>query len=145
MPLFVLLFLTLKFAVYTGFFFLVAKLVDIGTPMDALRAALHRTWLGAAATMATLVAFIFLRLGNVEAETNHRIGTVLVWLFRAAVWIMVTTYVYRVTRWRKGKLAVVVLAGLALNLAIDCGLYWLQGTGDNRFMPSIGHWQFRLC
>jgi hypothetical protein len=142
--LFVLLFLALKFAVYWGFFFLIARLLDIGAPMDALRAALHRSWLGATATIVTLVIFIFLRFGNVEAETNHRVGTGLIWLLRAAVWVYVTTHVYRVTRWRKGKLAVVALAGLALNLAIDVGLDRLEGPGG-RFMPSIGHWQFRLC
>src|SRR5690348_10111673 len=144
MGLVVALFLVVKFAIYAGFFFLVSKALDIGTPLDSLRAALHRTWLGAAATIATLVVFIFLRFGNVAVETNQQVQTVVIWVLRAAVWIFVTTQVYRVTRWRKGKLAVVVLAGLALNAAIDFGLYRLQGT-SNAFMPSFGHWQFRLC
>jgi hypothetical protein len=144
MGLVVLLFLVVKFAIYAGFFFLISKVLDIGTPMDSLRAALHRTWLGAAATIATLVVFIFLRFGNVAVETNQQVQTVVIWLLRAAVWIWVTAQVYRVTRWRKWKLAVVVLAGLALNAAIDIGLYRLQGTSHG-FMPSFGHWEFRLC
>jgi hypothetical protein len=144
MALVVALFLAVKFAIYAGFFFLIAKVLDIGTPMDALRAALHRTWMGAAATIASLVVFIFLRFGNVAVETNQQVQTVVIWVLRAAIWIFVTTQVYRVTRWRKGKLAVVVLAGLALNAAIDFGLYRLQGT-QHGFMPSFGHWEFRLC
>jgi hypothetical protein len=144
MALIVGLFLAAKFAIYAGYFFLIAKVLDIGAPLDALRAALHRTWLGAAATIASLVVFIFLRFGNVAVETNQQVQTVLIWVLRAGVWIFVTAQVYRVTRWRKGKLAVVVLAGLALNAAIDFGLYRLQGT-PNGFMPSFGHWEFRLC
>ncbi len=54
------------------------------------------------------------------------------------------TRVYRTTRWRKGKLAVMVLAGLALNLAIDLGLERLQGP-DRPLIPSFGSWDFRLC
>jgi hypothetical protein len=144
MPLIVGLFLVVKFVIYAGFFFLISKALDIGTPMDALRAALHRTWIGAAATITLLVVFMFLRLGNVAVETNQQVQMVLIWVLRAAVWTFVTTQVYRVTRWRKGKLAVVVLAGLALNAAIDFGLYRLQGTSHG-FMPSFGHWEFRLC
>src|SRR5437016_2793729 len=127
MPLFVVLFLAAKFAIYCGFFFLVARVLGIGTPWDALRAGLHRTWLGAAATIVTLVVFIFLRFADVAVETNLRVQTVVIWLLRAALWIFVSTHVYRVTRWRKGKLAALVLAGLALNAAIDFGLYRLQG------------------
>ena len=144
MGLLVGLVLVAKFIVYAGFFFLISKALDIGTSMDALRAALHRTWLGAAATIATLVVFIILRFANVAPETNQQVQTVLIWVLRAGVWIFVTTQVYRVTRWRKGKLAAVVLAGLALNAAIDFGLYRLQGTPGG-FMPSFGHWEFRLC
>jgi hypothetical protein len=144
MALVVALFLAAKFAIYAGFFFLISKALDIGTPLDSLRAALHRTWLGAAATIAALVVFIFLRFGNVAVETNLQVQTVVIWLLRLGIWIFVTTQVYRVTRWRKGKLAVVVLAGLVLNAAIDFGLYRLQGTSHG-FMPSFGHWEFRLC
>jgi hypothetical protein len=144
MALIVALFLAVKFAIYAGFFYLIARALDIGAPLDALRAALHRTWLGAAATIASLVVFMFLRFSNVAVEVNQQVQTVLIWVLRAAVWIFVAAQVYRVTRWRKGKLAVIVLAGLALNGAIDFGLYRLQGT-QHGFMPSIGQWEFRLC
>jgi hypothetical protein len=112
-------------------------------PLDSLRAGLHRTWLGAAATIATLVVFIFLRFGNADPQTNRLVGTVLLWLLRAGLWTYVTTHVYRVTRWRKGKLAVAVLAGLALDLAIDVGLGRLQAARPD-FLPSFGSWDFRL-
>ena len=144
MPLVVTLLLAGKAAVYCGFFFLLARLLDIGTPVDALRAGLYRLCLGAAATIATLVIFIFLRFGSVEPETNHRVGTAAIWLFRAAIWTFAATHVYRVTRWRKGKLAVLVLAGLALDAAIDFGLYRLQGAGVGA-VPSFGSWVFRIC
>ena len=54
------------------------------------------------------------------------------------------TSVYRVTRWRKGKLALAVLLGLALNVGVDVGLARLQSEG-RAFMPSIGQWDFRIC
>ena len=141
---FVALFLAVKFAIYCGFFYLLALALQIGTPFDAVRAGIHRTWLGASATLVTLVAFMFLHLAGLSVEHNRLVGTVLLWILRAAVWTWVATWVYRVTRWRKGKLAIVVLAGLALNFAIDFGLDRLQGPGG-AFMPSFGHWDFRLC
>jgi hypothetical protein len=144
MALFVALFLASKFVLYCGFFFLLSKLLDIGTPFDSLRAGLHRTWLGGAATLVTLVVYMFLHMGGVSPEQNRLIGTVVIWLLRAAVWIFVVTHVYRVTRWRKGKLAIVVLSGLALNFGIDYGLDRLQGS-EGGFMPSLGDWEFRLC
>jgi len=144
MPLVVALFLAGKFAIYCGFFFLIGKALDIGVPFDAVRAGIHRTWLGAAATMVVLVAYIFMHMGGAPVEQSRFVGSILIWALRAAIWIFVATWVYRVTRWRKGKLAIVVLAGLALNFAIDFGFDRLQGT-HGAFMPSFGHWDFRLC
>jgi len=144
MGLFVALFLAGKFLLYCGFFYLAARLLDIGTPIDSLRAGMHRTWLGGAATLVTLVVYMFLHMGGVSLETNRLIGTVVIWLLRIAVWTFVATQVYRVTRWRKGKLAILVLSGLALNFAVDFGLDRLQGAHGG-FMPSLGDWEFRLC
>ena len=59
---FVALLVAAKFALYLGFFFLLARILDVGTPLDALRASAHRTWLGAAATLATLMSYMVLRL-----------------------------------------------------------------------------------
>jgi hypothetical protein len=144
MGLFVALFLAGKFVLYCGFFFLLSKLLDIGTPVDALRAGMHRTWLGGAATMIVLVVYMFLHMGGVSPAANRLVGTVVIWLLRLAVWTFVATQVYRVTRWRKGKLAILVLAGLTLNFAVDFGLDRLQGRNGG-FMPSLGDWEFRLC
>ena len=144
MPLVVALFLAAKFVLYTGYFYLIARILDVGTPLDALRAGLHRTWLGAAATMASLVIFLFIRFAQVPVETTLLIQTILIWVLRASVWTWVSIHVYRVTRWRKGKLAVVVLGGLALNAAVDFALYKLQ-SAHGAFMPSFGAWEFRMC
>lgn len=144
MPLFVLLLLVVKFGLACGFFYLLSRLLDIGVPVDALWGGLHRTWLGAAATMATLVVYMFLRLGNAEPDTGRWVTAGALWLCRAGVWTYVSADVYRVTRWRKGKLVVLVLAGLALDAAMDFGLDRLQAArGD--MVPSFGSWTFRLC
>src|SRR5258706_2933623 len=107
---FVAALLVAEFALYGGFFYLISKLLDIGVPLDALWAAVHRAWIGAAGTLLLLVVHIFLRLGGAEPETLALAGSIAVWLIRAGIWTWVTTRVYRVTRWRKWKLAVVVAA-----------------------------------
>jgi hypothetical protein len=139
---FVALLLAGTLALYAGFFYLLARALDMGTPVDALWAAMHRTWLGAAGTLVLLVVFIFLRMGEVSLETNRLVGTVVLWGLRTGVWVWVATRVYRVTRWRKGKLAVALLAGLALNLGIDFALERLSP--DRAWIPSFGSWEFRL-
>jgi len=138
---FVAVLLLAEFALYCGFFFALAKILDIGAPLDALRAGLHRAWIGAAGTLLLLVIHIFMRLGNAELETMLQAGSVAVWLLRAGIWTGVTVRVYRVTRWRKWKLAVVVAAGLALNFGVEAGL---SRMGDWS-APSFGSWIFRLC
>jgi hypothetical protein len=132
-----------KFVLYTGFFYLLSRILDIGVPLDALKAGFHRSWMGAASSMVCLMAFMMVHMAGVSAEANQVIGTSLIWLLRLALWTWVATQVYRVTRWRKGKLAVVVAAGLALNLGIDLAL--LQLEKRELFMPSLGTWQLRLC
>jgi len=129
------------FAVYCGFFYLLALALQMGTPLDALWAGLYRAGLGVAATLFTLVVHIFLRLANVPLEGMVRTGEVALWALRIAIWAFVLTWVYRVTRWRKWKLAVGVAAGLALNVGID---FALRKLGED-FMPSFGSWVFRLC
>src|SRR6185295_4073319 len=126
---------------YCGFFYLLARVLDMGTPVDALWAGAHRLWLGGSGTLVLLVVFIFLRMGQVPLETNRLVALVLLWLLRAGIWIWVTTRVYRVTRWRKWKLAVAVAAGLALNFGIDFALEKL----GSPFAPAFGSWEFRLC
>ena len=125
--------------VYAAFFYLISLVLQIGTPLDAVWASLYRTGLGSAAAMATLVIHIMFRMFFASPETTELAGHVAVWVLRLAVWIWVTTWVYRVTRWRKWKLAVVVLAGLALNVGMDYGLQ------KAALVPSFGTWAFRLC
>jgi hypothetical protein len=141
---FVALFLALKFALYSGFFYGISLALQIGTPIDALRAGFHRTWLGAAATLVSLVLYMILHLAGSSPEGTQVAGAAALWFLRVAIWIWVATWVYRVTRWRKGKLAIVVLIGLALNFAVDFGLARLQGEW-HVFMPSFADWEFRLC
>jgi hypothetical protein len=125
--------------VYAGFFYLLSLVLQIGTPLDAVWAGLYRTGLGAVATLVTLVVHIFFRMAMASPESLDLAGDISVWVLRIAVWLWVATWVYRVTRWRKGKLAVVVLAGLALNFGIDYGLH------KAAFVPAFGTWAFRLC
>ena len=132
-----------KFVLYTGFFYLLSRILDIGVPLDALKAGFHRSWLGAASSVVCLVAVMMLHMAGVSQEANQVVGTALIWLLRLALWTWVATQVYRVTRWRKGKLAIVVAAGLALNLGIDLAL--LQLEKREPFMPFLGTWQLRLC
>jgi hypothetical protein len=134
--------LAVTFALYGGFFYLLALALQMGTPVDAAWAAAHRTWLGASGTLVLLVVFIFLRMADVSLETNRLVGTVVLWGLRIGIWAWVATRVYRVTRWRKGKLAIVLLAGLALNFGIDFGLERLSP--DRALIPSFGSWEFRL-
>ena len=141
---FVGLFLLAKFVVYSGFFMGVARLVRVGTPQDALWAAFHRTWLGAAATLAVLVFYMVSKVAGMPPEQSRPLGSVAIWIFRATVWTMATIWVYRETRWRRKKLAVVVILGLVLNAGIDFALVRLEGSGGS-FMPSFGYWDFRIC
>ena len=53
------------------------------------------------------------------------------------------TSVYRVTRWRKGKLALAVLAGLALNYGMDAAIAKIGETTP--LLPALGEWVLRLC
>ena len=131
-----------KFALFCGLFFAAGKALDIGVPLDALRAGFHRAWMGASATIVCLVAYMFLRMGGASFETNREVGMGLLWILRLGLWLWVTTRVYRVTRWRKGKLAAVVAAGLALDFGVDYGMARLQES--HPFMPALGEWDFRL-
>jgi len=124
---------------YAGFFYLLALALQMGTPLDAVWASFYRAGLGAAATLVALVVHISLRMFLVAPEGIELAGHISTWVLRAAIWIWVFTWVYRVTRWRKGKLALAVIAGLALNFGIDYGLQ------KAAFMPSFGSWAFRLC
>ena len=85
-----------KFVLFCGFFYLSGLVLQIGVPLDALRAGFHRTWLGASGTIVCLVAYMFLRLGGASIETNRAVGTGLLWALRLALWIWVTTRGYGV-------------------------------------------------
>lgn len=135
----VLLLLVGALVVYAGFFYLLSLALQIGTPLDAVWASLYRTGMGAAATLVSLVVHIALRMCMVGPEGIETAGHVSLWVLRAAIWIWVFTWVYRVTRWRKGKLALAVVAGLALNVGIDLALQRAA------FLPAFGSWAFRLC
>ncbi len=135
--------LGVQFVLYGGFFYLSGLVLQMGVPLDALRAAFHRLWIGVAATLVCLVAYMILRLSGASPGTNQTAGEVLVWLLRAGVWTWVETSVYRVTRWRKGKLAISVLAGLALNYGMDAALAKLGESTP--ILPALGEWILRLC
>jgi hypothetical protein len=132
-----------QFLLYAGFFYLHGLVFQMGVPLDALRAAFHRLWLGVAATLVILVAYMIFRMCRGSVETAVSAGAVLIWLVRAGVWIWVETSVYRVTRWRKGKLALAVLAGLALNYGMDAAIAKIGETTP--LLPALGEWVLRLC
>ena len=132
-----------KFVVYVAVFYLLGLLLAIGVPFDAVRAGLHRSWLGAAATMACLVAYMITRMLHASPDTLSAVVGFLTWILRASIWAWVVTSVYRVTRWRKGKLAIVLATVVALDFGIDCGLARLQAS--HPFMPALGEWTLDLC
>ena len=129
------------FAIYCGFFYLLGLALQMGVPLDALKAGVVRSGLGLAGTLLSLVVHIFLRLADASVETMVLASTVAGWAARIAAWTFVLTWAYRVTRWRKWKLAVGVAAGLAVNLGIDFTLGRLGGA----WSPAFGSWVFRLC
>ena len=132
-----------EFVLYLGFFYLLGLILQMGVPFDALRASFHRLWLGAAATMVCMVAYMLMHLWGAGPDTYRPVGAFLIWASRVGIWIWVATSVYRVTRWRKGKLAISVLAGLALSFGIDVALEKLQETTP--VLPALGDWILRLC
>jgi len=71
---------------YCGFFYLSGLALQIGIPLDALRAGFHRTWVGAAATNGVLVAYMVLRVSGASFETNRLVGTGLMWALRSRSW-----------------------------------------------------------
>jgi phage shock protein PspC (stress-responsive transcriptional regulator) len=129
------------FALYCGFFYLLALALRMGAPLDALKAGAWRSGLGLAGTLLSLVVHIFLRLANASLETMIAASDGAIWAGRIAIWTFVLTQVYRVTRWRKGKLAAGVAAGLALNYGID----FLLGKLGETWTPFFASWAFRLC
>jgi hypothetical protein len=129
------------FALYCGFFYLLALALQMGTPLDALKAGVTRSGLGLAGTLLSLVVHIFLRLANASLETMVRASDLAIWAARIGIWVFVLTWIYRVTRWRKWKLAVGVAAGLALNTGIDFAL----GKLGEAWTPFFASWAFRLC
>jgi hypothetical protein len=135
--------LGVQFVLYGGFFYLHGLVLRMGVPFDALRAAFHRLWLGVAATLICLVAHMILRMSGGSTQTALSAGTVLLWLCRAAVWTWVETSVYRVTRWRKGKLAISVLTGLGLNYGMDAAIAKLGEATP--ILPALGEWVLRVC
>jgi hypothetical protein len=140
MPL-IVAYLVAQFVLYLVFYFGMSKALVLGSGLDPVKAAFHRSWLGGGATLGVLVVYMSCRLAKVEPESSRMIGAASVWLLRLPVWILATIWVYRVTRWRKGKLAILVALGLALNLGGDLMIERLLGPGA----PAFGQWVFRLC
>lgn len=132
-----------QFVLYGAFFYLLGLVLQMGVPLDALKGAFHRLWLGVSATLICLVAHMIFRLSGASAETNRMVGSSLAWLLRAGVWVWVATAVYRVTRWRKGKLAISVVAGLALNVGMDAAIERIQSSIP--ILPALGEWVLRPC
>src|SRR5579862_3898685 len=132
-----------KFVLYAGVFSLLGLILQIGVPIDALRAAFHRSWMGAAATMVCLVGYMITRMLHASPERAAMVVVFLTWALRVAIWTWVVTSVYRVTRWRKGKLALMMAVVLALDFGIDYGLGRLQQS--HPFLPAMGDWTLELC
>ena len=132
-----------KFALWGGLFYLLGLLLQMGVPLDALKAAFHRSWLGAAGTMGGLVVYMIARMLGASGETTALLGALLLWALRLGIWAGVITSVYRVTRWRKGKLAVAMGTMLALDVAIDAGLAHVHQ--QHPILPAMGSWTMQLC
>ncbi len=132
-----------KFALWCGVFYLLGLILPMGVPLDALKAGFHRTWLGAAGTMGGLVVYMIARMLGATRETTTLLDAAVLWTLRLAVWAWVITSVYRVTRWRKGKLAIALATMLALDLAVDTGLARLNR--EHPFLPALGWWTMELC
>lgn len=132
-----------KFAITAAACWALAAVLQVGVPLDALRAAFHRTWLGAAATMVCLVAYMITKMLHAGPDAVDAVVAFFTWALRVALWVWVLTSVYRVTRWRKGKLAAFAAAMLALDFGMDVGLARLQQA--HPFMPALGEWTLRLC
>ncbi len=140
---FVALFLACEYLVYVAFFLLASRLIRMGTGKDAGWAAFHRTWVGAGLTLALIVFYMAVHVSGMPVEQSRVAGKIVIWLLRAVAWVIAVRWVYRETRWRRGKLATFVLAGLALNAAIDFGMAkFATGTP---LMPSFDYWDFQLC
>jgi hypothetical protein len=131
-----------KFALWCGVFYLLGLILSMGVPLDALKAGFHRTWLGAAATMAGLVVYMIARMLGAAKDTTSFLDVLVTWGLRVGLWLWVVTTVYRVTRWRKGKLAIVMVTVLALDAALDFGLARLNQ--DHPFLPALGTWTLRF-
>lgn len=132
-----------KFLLWCGVFALLGLVLQMGVPLDALKAGFHRTWLSAAGTMALLVGYMITRMLHASPETLDGVVGLLIWTLRVAAWTWVVTSVYRVTRWRKGKLAITLAVVLALDAGVDAGLARLQEA--HPFLPALGDWTLRLC
>ena len=132
-----------KFALTAGVFYLLGVILQVGVPLDSLRGSFHRTWMGASATMVCLVAYMITRMLHAMPETAAAVVGFFTWALRVAVWAWVITSVYRVTRWRKGKLAIMMATMLALDFGIDAGLARIQQS--HPFMPAMGEWTLALC
>lgn len=132
-----------KFVLLAGVFYGLGLILQMGAPLDALRAAFHRTWLGAAGTMVCVVAYILARLWGSSPEAIRLIGLALLWGLRLAAAAWVLTTVYRVTRWRKGKLAI----AMGVLLAVDFGVDYVVGRiqESRPFMPALGEFVLQLC
>jgi hypothetical protein len=132
-----------KFVLWCGVFYLLGLILQMGVPLDALKAGFHRSWLSAAATMVVLVAYMITRMLHASPDTVDGVVVLFTWALRVAVWAWVVTTVYRVTRWRKGKLAITMAVVLALDFGIDAGLARIQES--HPFFPALGDWTLRLC
>ena len=73
------------FALYCGFFYLLALALQMGTPLDALKAGVTRSGLGLAGTLLSLVVHIFLRLANTSLETMVRASDLAMWAARIGI------------------------------------------------------------
>jgi len=135
--------LAAKFALYAGVFYLLGLILQIGVPVDSLRAGFHRSWMGASATMVCLVAYMITRMLHASPDTVAAVVGFFTWALRVAIWAWVVTSVYRVTRWRKGKLAIVMTAVLALDFGIDAVVARIQQS--HPFLPAMGEWTLTLC
>lgn len=133
-----------KFTVYFLFFLAVGAALKLGPWKRALIAALHRLWLGLAAIVPIVGAYMALEAVMPRTASNPRpseiAATGFVWLLRGISWWLAARWGYPALKNQPYKYPAIVALGFALNIVLDLGVFGLPGEGRGRFAPTMGFW-----